>query len=154
MAAPMEKCEIFYKNETFYEITVNVDNIKQFFGDPMRLSRCRAYYKSLLKSALGSYSDFYFIFELSEPKQMQPSHDGPRLHVHGIIKFKDVIKFLSHGLRELSRHATVQINPLRIPYWCEYMSKQQSLMHDICLPITLGGDCKKLYVETMDPPLI
>lgn len=135
MTDPAPNFEIFYKNDTFYEITINFDNSKQYFADPERLVKSREAYKKLIKESVFPNAEGCFYFEISEPKCIQPHHDGSRIHVHGIIFITNVINWITFNLRELSRHASVQINSFRPDYWPKYIKKQQFITGEHLKPI-------------------
>lgn len=117
--------EVFYKDRTIYEFTINPSDEHQYEGDPLRVSRFVST-SNLIKDYLGDYTYYYLIPEISETRNSNPySPHFPRIHYHGIILLKDVEMFLLDSVTKLRKLGSIQINNFRPAYWTKYIKKQR-----------------------------
>lgn len=115
-----------------YALTINPDDKHQFVGKPDRLSKFRnMMYESLL--CYSQYGIQYTMWiEISEPDSNVSCSLGPRLHLHGILKFcskKAVRHFLLTEFYKLTRYSVIKLKPIdNIDQWLKYCTKQQHIM--------------------------
>lgn len=142
MVDPMEKISdkpnIFYNKGTTYSVTINPDDKHQYAGKHDRLQKFRSFiYEQLI--SLSEYGiRYFFVIELSEPREVKQGALGPRLHLHGLIRFaskKAVKYFLLHVLHKWSRFGYTNIDTCKNKdVWIDYIMKQQDIIDT--LPIT------------------
>ncbi len=121
--------EQFYKINTWYSITINPCDKYQFFGNIDRLQKFRNYFYELFVSNWCQYEMF---IELSEPRgTLIYKYQGPRLHLHGKIKFSGkamMIAFLLDGVRRLCHVGSIDIDSIDdTDVWLTYCTKQKHL---------------------------
>lgn len=131
------RLQLFYdKGE--YAITITTHDKYQFIGDGQRyIKKDRMeMFKSFIHDKILSWPQFgiqYLLYiELSEPRDLQAFALGPRLHLHGIIKFcskKSVRKFLMTELYMLAQIGRIEIDTIDDrDYWLKYCTKQQHII--------------------------
>lgn len=126
-----EKLQPKYKIDTYYAITIQPDDKIQFCGtDHMaRINKFRQYYYSMFQDYKAPY---YINIEISEPLGSLPNKSvGPRLHIHGIIKFntkKQILKFLLVQMHTILKQARLEISEINDKTaWWKYIHKQKLL---------------------------
>jgi len=131
---------IVYK-KGWYSMSINPDDQHQYFGKDDRLEKFRNYLHANLLFLKNWHIDYCFHLELSEPTSNEKSKNGPRLHVHGIIRFRSTLSiknFLLHGFYKLTRWSMIDIDTISDPdVWYEYCTKQQIIMKE--KPFTNDG---------------
>ncbi len=117
--------ENFFKVNTWYSLTLNPPNKHQFLGHVDRFKRFRNFcYENLF--ILKSYEMF---IEISEPRGFHiKGYEGPRLHLHGRVRFnsnKELAQFLLNGYYKLLRWSSVDIDTINdADTWSAYCTKQ------------------------------
>lgn len=132
----------FYE-KGWYSVTVNPDDKHQFFGKVDRLQKFREHMHNGLLFLKAMHIDYHFILECSEPKSNEKwSKLGPRLHCHGIIRFRSTLSiknFLMVGMYNLTRWCMYDIDTIGdINDWKAYCTKQCHIMKE--LPFTNDDD--------------
>ncbi len=123
---PAESSVSFYKTGVNYALTLNPIDKFQFLGKPNRLNR----FRNFIHEQLMNFSCRYEMFlEISEPRGFHISkYAGPRLHLHGTIKFrknKEMAQFLLLDYYDLLRWASVDIDTVGdLDVWRAYCMKQ------------------------------
>ncbi len=117
----------FYKVNTWYSFTLNPSDKFQFYGKMDRLKRFRNFFYELFLSIKFTYEVF---IEISEPRGMQrDTYKGPRLHMHGKVRFetsKQLGTFLLIDFYKFTRVALVDIDTISDPLvWYQYCTKQR-----------------------------
>jgi len=92
-----------------------------------RLRRVVTTMRKDLAEHLHHIAEYKLIVEVSEPDVFTPTH-RPRVHAHGLVKFRDVIEFYTEACDYLQDRYTMTVNPLREEYWKDYCAKQKELM--------------------------
>lgn len=117
--------EIFFKSSTVYEITLCPPDSNQYWHKPLRDILFNTFHHKNLMDILDE-SCFYSLFpEISEGRSYNHLSSPPgRIHYHGIIKLKNVQKFLLLTQSRLAKSYQTQINEYRPDYWYMYSQKQ------------------------------
>lgn len=131
----------------YYEITVNPDDSRQMIDKfqsafqrdaPDPYTRYKKIVRNFDKMVQKMFLlDYYFVPEISEPKQ---SKEGkytkfPRVHYHGIIYFttyRQIGHFLLDYYNRFSQHYSIKLSDFRPKYWPLYIHKQQPLNKQLC----------------------
>lgn len=120
---------LIYVNGQTREITINPN--QQFLCEVARVGRVRREIASIAALCLKPYADYTLYLEISEPHvnctQEAKYYHFPRVHVHGIVKFHDVIGFLETGFHKMAGLALFTINQYDPEYWTAYSTKQAEL---------------------------
>lgn len=120
---------LIYLNGQTREITINPS--QQFLGESGRIGRVRREIAVIAHTCLKPYATYTLYLEVSEPHvnctQESKYYQFPRVHVHGIVKFHDVIGFLETGFHKMAGLALFTINFHDPEYWNAYCSKQAEL---------------------------
>jgi len=129
----VDPIENYYKTNTWYSVTLNPIDKYQWFGKPNRWKRFRNFLYEILLSFKFKY---HFVIELSEPRGMKTQgYNGPRLHLHGKIKFesKEVLaRWLLLDYYSILRFASVDIDTISDEAkWDIYCSKQRLFKNNI-----------------------
>lgn len=129
---PLMGEKFIYRDDVLYAITIKPDNSLQFFNKPNRLAKFRnIYYEKFLN--YHRYMDYVFNLEISHPIGDIKS-EGPRLHLHGLFKFKSnkaIFIWLLNKMPDLLIHSQLHIFELDLTgktsskEWMEYMVKQR-----------------------------
>lgn len=134
----------FYEINKWYSFTLNPQDKYQFFGNEYRFKRFRniIYELFLVKYHYG------FIIEISEPRNQIPyQYKGPRLHIHGTIRFPTratLERFLIIKMSQISKIGTMEIDTIgNIETWLDYIHKQNILMGDTYIGNYLQEDYYK-----------
>lgn len=118
-----------YVNGQTREITINPS--QQFQWDPLRRTLMRVELAALAYKYLKPYADYTLYIEYSEPHvnctQEIKNFQFPRIHVHGVIRFHDVLGFLDIGFIGLASHSLFTINFHDPEYWNAYCTKWSSV---------------------------
>lgn len=102
-----------------YAFTLNPDDTYQQFDQPLRLSR----FYDMMKAMLLSYSDSFIV-----NATVEVSKNG-RLHLHGFITFKNLLRFYIDDVHRLQKVSTYCIKVLDDEAeWEEYCSKAGNLI--------------------------
>lgn len=125
----------FLKPSVLYSFNISPSDSYQYNCKPDkdsdRLGRFVRAYKKLLKEFSISSIEYYLQIELSEPVHETATHQEPRLHMHGYIKFCDSESlkwFLMYGAYLLSRTARYTIDTITdSEQWWDYCNKQSFL---------------------------
>ncbi len=123
----MKQLTQFYKPYDWYSITLNPIDKHQYFGKENRYQRFRSFVYEQFFELKCAYT---FKIEISEPRGMKTQgYNGPRLHLHGRIRFKnnkEVAKFLLDTYYKLLRWTSVDIDSIEdIVIWDAYCDKQR-----------------------------
>lgn len=116
-------------------VSINPDDKVQSFLSKDRVSNFYTYYKTKFDRMESKHFEHWFRIELSEPIGTVTS-EGPRLHLHGVIKLKTrlgVYKWLLTVMPDLLQHARLQIDKLpdnRVAGWLQYCLKQTNIVPD------------------------
>ena len=121
--------DTFYEPDKWYWITYNPEDKCQYLGKVDRLERFRQHIADKLKIINIIY---YVVIEFSEPRGERPrAYSGPRLHIHGLIKFKDtktVLQWLNYGMYYWCKQGRLDIDtPQKLEDCFKYMRKQRIL---------------------------
>jgi len=119
----------YYEVNKTYSITLNPIDKYQYLGNPDRYNKFRTmvYHEiSKLRQSINLW------IEISEPHQMiLQGKSGPRLHMHGTIKFIsefNIVDFLVNGIYKLTRWTSVDIDTIEdSDIWHAYCTKQSIL---------------------------
>jgi len=124
-------CTNFLEKDTYYSITLNASDKYQYVGKSSkdRMALFRANYYAIL---IGMEDTNYLLYtEISEPRNVN-STIGPRLHLHGFIKFKTnsaIKEFLLSTHYKLNRLGIVDMDTCEDQdYWRSYCKKQQHIV--------------------------
>lgn len=141
--------DIFYRKDILYSITVNPDDKFQYLGKSDRMQSFRNLIAGIFVKYPQQKTDYYLMVELSEPREVNPPGVGPRLHIHGMIRFnsnKAVKQFLLTDFYQLTRLGHVDIDVVNdFEYWDDYIHKQFVILQEF--PIS-NYDSRKLMIET------
>lgn len=119
--------EQYYQKDKLYSVTLNPVDSSQFAGKSDRLDKFR---KRMYNVLLECDIQYDFIIELSEPRGMKvQGYLGPRLHLHGVIKFKNnkqIYKWLMNDYYKLTRISSIDIDTINdLQKWSNYCMKQK-----------------------------
>lgn len=119
----------------YYAVTINPSDKHQYFGKNDRLKLFRNFLHEQLLQLSQWKIGYALCLELSEPKSnSQCSKNGPRLHVHGIIRFTSTLSiknFLLMGVYNITRYANYDIDTIDdMQIWYDYCHKQQHIMKE------------------------
>jgi len=119
----------------WYSITINPDDKHQFFGKADRMQQFRSYVHAGLLFLKTMHIDYHLYLELSEPKtNAKWSKNGPRLHCHGILRFRSTLSiknFLLMGIYNLTRWCNYDIDTIdSMETWHLYCTKQQHIIKE------------------------
>lgn len=124
----------FYE-KGWYSITINPSDKYQYFGKSDRMQQFRNHVHTGLLFLKAMHIDYHLYTELSEPKDNTKwSKNGPRLHCHGIIRFRSTLSiknFLLMGIYNLTRWCIYDIDTIKdINIWEQYCLKQQHIIKE------------------------
>lgn len=130
VAAHKEIPSCFYEHSTVYGYSLAPNDDTQFYADKTgnRLSIVVERVRANLTRILKPYAKYVLITEVSEPRETRKGHGEPRIHFHGVISFKNPIRYLTESLHRLGLFSSVVISPYDPAYWDRYMLKQKYLM--------------------------
>lgn len=154
----------FYFIDTLYAITFNPE--WQFNQKPDRYDKFHTKIYNLLVDLKISYD---VVIEVSEPharpkrEYMQYGSEGPRLHIHGVIRFdtrKQLQDFLLFGVYRLCQNGITKIDSVKdLQIWSNYCKKQHILpknrriySRELLLPAT-SNKPPDVVSATSPPPL-
>lgn len=144
------KKEVFYKVNTTYSITINVDDKHQ--GKLLKTSYGKLnYVKNIVKEVFNEYLDIRYILHLdiSEPREI--NLNSSRIHFHGCINFKNEIAirdWLLMVLPKLASFCYINIDTIDdMKVWEEYCKKYDSITQII--PINNGLSWKNNNVDSL-----
>lgn len=117
----------YYKTHVNYTITICPNDKYQFFGQHNRFKKFRAF---MYEQLININAQYDMIIELSEPRNdISIKSNGPRLHTHGIIKWKNqkqLINFLMDDMYKILRFSKIEIDTIEdIKMWSKYCCKQR-----------------------------
>ncbi len=118
----------YFQLGTWYSMTLNPPNVYQYLGKTNRVER---FYEFVSKQLLQIGCQYDLFIEISEPHAFhaQGEFTGPRLHLHGIIKFitkRELRNFLFTGYYSLTRWTSTDIDTIAdMTIWKKYISKQK-----------------------------
>lgn len=128
-----QKDKFQFKSKTIYEVTIACDNQHQglnhdlsFPDRKLRYTQWRKQIWLTITQSLNNISHYYLIPEVSHPQSNHKSF--PRLHLHGIIRFKSnkaIMDFLLEKYIKLSQIGILQFNEFRPDHWLKYMFKDR-----------------------------
>lgn len=136
--------ETFYKKKQWYWVTINPADKYQYLGHQLRQELFK---KFICEHIVGNMiCDFHFVIEYSEPRgNMVKSYSGPRLHIHGLIKFNSrstVGHFLDRGMYKILRTSVIDIDtPKNISDCIDYMYKQKILKREYSVISNVCKNC-------------
>lgn len=123
--------QCFYKKNTWYAITINPQDQHQYFGKEQRFNAFKNFWNTQFLTFPSMKIDYHFNIELSEPQKLMHNSGGPRLHMHGIIRFNtnhSIFKFLLNVLGELNKYGIIDIDTISdMKYWLAYITKQEHI---------------------------
>lgn len=126
-----KKPSVFYIPKVWYAITIAPTDKYQFAGKELRMTRFKNFINEQLMVWTKYKIQYHFNMELSEPKLIKSNSIGPRLHLHGMIRFKcrmAVLKFLTNVLYDVSRFAQIDIDSINdMGVWYNYITKQEEI---------------------------
>lgn len=119
----------FYETNKKYSITLNPQDKYQFFGKPDRFRRFRNHVYENLLHLDANEVDYELIIEISEPHEFKTvPYQGPRLHMHGVILFKNISSlgyFLTTGYTKIIKWSSIDIDTIGdMDKWISYCKKQ------------------------------
>lgn len=119
----------------WYSITINPDDKHQYFGKADRMQQFRTHVHNGLLFLKAMHIDYHLYTELSEPKDNEKwSKNGPRLHCHGIIRFRSTLSiknFLLMGIYNLTRWCMYKLGHITdVTIWETYCLKQQHIIKE------------------------
>lgn len=122
---------LVYNAGDVLSVTIAPEDKLQFFGKQDRVTTFKQLYHDKVTRLFDTkYFDYWFRIELSEPIN-EVKFDGPRLHLHGVIKLKQklsVYKWLTYIMNGLLSHAILKINHIKdkpmLEGWIKYCIKQ------------------------------
>jgi len=135
----MEKA--FYHLNTMYSVTFNPNNNYQYYNKLDRHILVKNLYNEVLSKGLVRYHNIKYklYIEISEPRGFAKNkYDGPRVHLHGTVKFlklTDLKYFLLYQYRAICKIGTLDIDTIKDKsHWHKYCTKQKILsIHPISL---------------------
>lgn len=137
MVEELNNEKTFYRVNELYAITICPDDIRQKVdrGCDNRYNRFRKYINKISERLLLHNVDNYFVIEISEPRgPMKKGYLGPRLHVHGVISFRNrraIQNFLCKELYNILGYNMVEIDTIKdVKIWQKYIEKQHILPED------------------------
>lgn len=117
------------EKDVYYSMTLNPNDKYQYPGKQDRMQLFRNTYYGIFVG--WTDTNYLFYTELSEPKNVNGTI-GPRLHLHGFIKFTTnaaIKRFLLHEHYKLNRIGIVDIDTIDDQeYWKKYCKKQQHII--------------------------
>lgn len=127
----LSKTNYFVKDK-WYAVTLNPCDSHQYFTKTDRRHKFINYVNEKLLHYSKLQIDYYFTVELSEPHVGKFNNNaGPRLHLHGCIKFnsnKGLTIWLLNYYHILLQDCLVDIDKINHPsIWIEYIHKQQEI---------------------------
>lgn len=129
MTSTLQEPKNLIEKDIYYSMTLNPNDKYQFAGKPDRMQLFRNTYYGIMVG--WTETNYLFYTELSEPKNVNGTI-GPRLHLHGFIKFtsnKAIKNFLLHEVYKLSKLGIVDIDTISDEeYWKKYCKKQQHII--------------------------
>lgn len=122
--------KVFFEPHKWYAVTLAPNDHSQFFGKKSRMEK----FINRMNERFMCYTQYgikyWFAIELSEPRSK--SMTGPRLHLHGKLRFssrKSVKKFLLDLYYLLTRIGMVDIDTIDDEaIWDTYCKKQQYII--------------------------
>lgn len=128
----------YYNKSDYYTFCLSPDDTHQYFMNEQRDSRFRSLVYEFCFSLKNAHIDYVQWFELSEPCY-EVTGRGPRLHTHGVIKFRSshsIYTFLLKVLPQALKYGRVEIHKITdLPTWIKYCLKQQFIMAKTMPPI-------------------
>lgn len=120
---------LFLKKGECYSITINPDDRGQYFRNLKRLNRFINKWNEIFLTLKDV--NYFFMVECSEPRKLIRS-EGPRLHLHGTIRFKNnraIKSFLVNDLSNICLNNSVDIDTINDhKKWFDYITKQKYIM--------------------------
>lgn len=114
-----------------YALTLTPEDKNQFFDNK---ERYRKFHNRIFNTMMDLEIDYDLVIEITEPIGFKIWYEGPRLHCHGMIRFRTrklLSKFLLHGHRSLCKLGGVDIDTVDDPeIWSTYCKKQKILPKD------------------------
>lgn len=130
----IEKTPFFVPNN-WYAITIAPKDKYQFFTKADRESKFKNLFNEIILRYPKLKIEYYFALELSEPVMVRYPCTGPRLHLHGILKFttrKGLKEWLLIESLKLYDFGILEIKPvIDMDDWLSYCNKQQDIMNYI-----------------------
>lgn len=127
-----KKLESFFQKGVTYSITLSPPDKYQFLK--AKVNRYRKFHNFVYANTIGWRFDYNLFIELSEPKECPYESRGPRLHLHGVIRFntvQEIFKFLSLQYAMLLSWTRVNIDTIKeLPVWTTYCTKQRFMPID------------------------
>lgn len=122
--------KVFFNKDINYSVNICPDNKHQYFGKPERLKKFRQMIYEHFLILNDKDIDYYFIIECSEPTSK--SEYGPRLHLHGVIRFKTntiIRDFLINKYYQLLGIGILEFDTIQqLDIWEAYIHKQVHIM--------------------------
>lgn len=114
--------------------TYNPSDDHQYFGKPGRLDSFTQYHFKLFKATLSYSCDWVLYPEYSfNGTSSEMGRNGPRLHYHGYIIFKDLDDFLELSYTKLSLKGKFEIDTIEDEsVWYTYCKKASAIMIPMC----------------------
>lgn len=130
----LEKNKVFFAKGEEYSITICPKDTLQFFGKEKRMEKFIDVINEVFLTFSAHRIDYILFTELSEPKKttLSQSPNGPRLHLHGVIRFRynlSIKWFLLQGYYKLTRIGIIDFDTIKdMSTWLSYCQKQQHIM--------------------------
>lgn len=119
----------FYQKHTVYGITFNPNDATQLYGiESDRLTAVVERVRRILINHLKPVAQYVLITEVSEPVETRKDHGYPRIHFHGIVRFRNPIRYLTERLHHLGKVFSIVVHPYDREKWTDYCAKQKDLL--------------------------
>jgi len=120
----------FFMKHKDYSITINPSDKYQYYGKITRLQLFKSFMHEQILHWKSRGITYTLWIEVSEP--LNKTVNGPRLHLHGIIRFhsgKAVLNFLIGEIYKITRYAVYDIDTIDdMEKWIGYCMKQQHII--------------------------
>lgn len=126
---------IDHNNDLRRTLTINFNDDYQFINNCSRLNKVSQLYQSILLKYFEPYAKYECYLEYSRPSNIN-SRRVSRLHVHGILEFKNYIcmgEFYLNNLHKINDYGILEIDTIKdYPVWYAYCTKDIPFMEDLC----------------------
>lgn len=123
----------YFEVGIWYSLTLNYADSKQFFGKPTRETKVVNLTNERLLSYTQKRINYILYLELSEPHVGTAYSNGPRLHYHGMIRFRSYAGlklWLLNDYHDLLQDCIVDIDTIGDKkVWLDYCKKQSKVMN-------------------------
>lgn len=116
-----------YEVDHWYSITVCPNDGRQYIRKQDRMQRCKSYMYEQMLPLAKHHIDYKLWMDISEPRKVMEKALGPRIHWHGVIKFRHrrgILYWLLYGMNNIALESIIEIDSIDdMPYWLEYCQK-------------------------------